>query len=135
MSHAMQRLLALLVVSACLVAADMALVHAGGFGPAQGSGGGGSGGLSGLGSTDNALVRTDGTSGDRVQGSTVTVDDSGGGALRVGTYTVATLPSASTAGAGTIVYVSNGAAGSPVLAFSDGTNWLRCDTLAAVSDE
>lgn len=121
MSHAMQRLLALLVVSACLVAADMALVHAGGFGPAQGSGGGGP--------KDTGLKRA---AAGVVQ---VTDGGSGGGALRVGTYTVATLPSASTAGAGTIVYVSNGAAGSPVLAFSDGTNWLRCDTLAAVSDE
>lgn len=35
------------------------------------------GALSGLGSTDNALVRTDGTGGDQVQGSSVTVDDSG----------------------------------------------------------
>jgi hypothetical protein len=58
---------------------------------------------------------------------------SGEGLFRTGTYTVATLPSAATAGAGTIAYVSNGAAGSPVLAFSDGTNWLRVDTLAAVS--
>ncbi|MHC4213985.1 MAG: hypothetical protein ACYSWP_11485 [Planctomycetota bacterium] len=45
-------------------------------------------------------------------------------------FTVATLPSAQTAG---IIYVSNGAAGSPVLAFSDGTNWKRSDTLANVS--
>lgn len=34
---------------------------------------------------------------------------------------------------GMVVYVSNGAAGNPILAFSDGTNWLRCDTLAAIS--
>lgn len=50
------------------------------------------------------------------------------GAIKVPTYTVATAPSASTAGAGTLIYVSNGAAGSAILAFSDGTNWKRSDT-------
>ena len=45
---------------------------------------------------------------------------------------VASLPAASGATAN-VCYCSNGAAGSPVLAFSDGTNWLRCDTLGAVS--
>lgn len=48
-------------------------------------------------------------------------------------YTVASAPSAATKGAGAAIYVSNGAAGSPCLAFSNGTNWLRCDTLAAIS--
>mgnify|MGYP003110466954 FL=1 len=46
------------------------------------------------------------------------------------TYTVASLPAVET---GTLIYVSNGAAGSPVVAFGDGSNWLRCDTRAAVS--
>lgn len=55
------------------------------------------------------------------------------GAIQVPTYTVAGAPSASTAGAGTVIYVSNGAAGSPVLAFSNGTNWLRVDTLATIA--
>ena len=50
------------------------------------------------------------------------------GAVKVPTYTVATAPSAATAGAGTIVYVSDGAAGSAILSFSDGTNWKRSDT-------
>jgi hypothetical protein len=50
------------------------------------------------------------------------------GDIKVPTYTVATAPSASSAGAGTLVYVSNGAAGSAILAFSDGTNWKRSDT-------
>lgn len=50
------------------------------------------------------------------------------GAIKVPTYTVANAPSASAAGAGTIIYVSNGAAGSAILAFSDGTNWKRSDT-------
>lgn len=46
-------------------------------------------------------------------------------------YTVATVPSASPAGQ--MIYVSNGAAGNPVMAFSNGSNWLRVDTLAAIS--
>lgn len=50
------------------------------------------------------------------------------GDIQVPTYTVATAPSAASAGAGTVVYVSNGAAGSAILAFSDGTNWKRSDT-------
>lgn len=45
---------------------------------------------------------------------------------------VADLPAAADY-EGHTVYCSNGAAGSPVLAFSDGTNWLRSDTLAAVA--
>lgn len=71
----------------------------------------------------------------------------GSGSLRVGaadvvdservfklrSYTVATVPSASTKGAGATIYVSNGAAGSPVMAFSNATSWLRCDTRAAIS--
>jgi hypothetical protein len=55
------------------------------------------------------------------------------GAIKVPTFTVATAPSAATAGAGTIIYVSNGAAGAPVLAFSNGTNFLRVDTLATIT--
>jgi hypothetical protein len=55
------------------------------------------------------------------------------GAIKVPTYTVATAPSAVTAGAGTLIYVSNGAAGSAILAFSDGTNWKRSDTGATIS--
>ncbi len=50
------------------------------------------------------------------------------GDIIVPTYTVASAPSAATAGAGTLVYVSNGAAGSAILAFSDGTDWKRSDT-------
>ena len=42
------------------------------------------------------------------------------GDIKVPTYTVANAPSAATAGAGTLVYVSNGAAGSAILAFSTG---------------
>ena len=50
------------------------------------------------------------------------------GDIKVPTYAVANAPSASSAGAGTVVFVSNGAAGSAILAFSDGTNWKRSDT-------
>jgi len=50
------------------------------------------------------------------------------GDIKLPTYTVANAPSAATAGAGTIVYVSNGAGGSPCVAISDGTNWKRPDT-------
>jgi len=55
------------------------------------------------------------------------------GDIQVPTYTVAGAPSASSAGAGTVIYVSNGAAGSAILAFSDGTNWKRSDTGGTIS--
>lgn len=51
--------------------------------------------------------------------------------IGLGVFTVATVPSATKVGA--LIYVSDGAAGSPVVAFSNGTNWLRVDTLAAIS--
>jgi hypothetical protein len=55
------------------------------------------------------------------------------GAIKLPTFTVATAPSAVTSGAGTMIFVSDGAAGSPVVAFSDGTDFLRVDTLAAIA--
>ena len=45
-------------------------------------------------------------------------------------YTVATVPSVVIGG---VIYVSDGAAGSPILAYGDGSDWLRSDTGAAVS--
>lgn len=45
-------------------------------------------------------------------------------------FTVATLPDVRESG---IIYVDDGAGGSPVLAFSDGANWLRSDTRATVA--
>ena len=46
-------------------------------------------------------------------------------------FTIATLPTPSTAYKRDVVYVSDGAgAGNAVLAFCDGTNWRRSDTLA-----
>ena len=53
------------------------------------------------------------------------------GPVNLGTFTVATAPT--TASTGSVAYFSNGAAGNPVLAFYNGTNWLRVDTLAAIS--
>jgi hypothetical protein len=54
------------------------------------------------------------------------------GSIKLPTYTVAAAPSAASL-AGTLIYVSNGAAGAAVVAFSDGTNWKRVDTLATIS--
>ena len=47
-------------------------------------------------------------------------------------YTVAGVPSASTAGAGATIYVSNESGGA-VPAFSDGTNWRRVTDRAVIS--
>lgn len=47
-------------------------------------------------------------------------------------FTVATVPSASSAGAGTMIYVSNESGGA-VPAFSDGTNWRRVTDRAIIS--
>jgi len=47
-------------------------------------------------------------------------------------FTVATVPDAAS-NEGKMIYVSNGAAGSPCLAYSDGTNWLRVLLGAAVA--
>lgn len=52
--------------------------------------------------------------------------------LTASEYTVATVPAAATH-KGRIIYVSNGAAGSPCLAYSNGTNWLRIAFGAAVA--
>jgi len=66
----------------------------------------------------------------------LTIDDNGHaafeGAVRPKGYTVATLPSAATADAGALAYVSD-EAGGPVLAFSDGTAWRRSTDRAVVS--
>jgi len=53
------------------------------------------------------------------------------GPVNLGVFTVATAPT--TSSAGSVAYFTNGAAGSPVLAFYNGTNWLRVDTLATIS--
>lgn len=48
-------------------------------------------------------------------------------------YTVATVPSASTMGAGSIIYVSDGNAGGDTVAVSDGTDWLNLVAGTAVA--
>jgi hypothetical protein len=54
------------------------------------------------------------------------------GVPRLPSFTVAGLPSAATAGAGALTFVSD-ATGGAVFAFSDGTDWRRADTSAVVS--
>lgn len=54
------------------------------------------------------------------------------GSMRLPTYTVAGVPSASTHGAGAMIYVSNESGGA-VVAFSDGTNWRRVTDRAVIS--
>lgn len=54
------------------------------------------------------------------------------GPVRMGSYTVATVPSAATMGAGATIYVSN-EVGGPVLAFSDGTAWRRVTDRAVIA--
>lgn len=48
------------------------------------------------------------------------------------TYTVATAPAAASYTGG-MIYLSDGAGGNPTSAVSDGTNWLRSDTLATAA--
>jgi len=55
-----------------------------------------------------------------------------GNLTKLRTYTVATVPAAAS-NARVLIYVSNGAAGAPIVAFSDGTNWKRLDTLANIA--
>ena len=45
------------------------------------------------------------------------------GDIKLPTFTVATAPSA-TGLTGTLIYVSNGLAGAPTVAVSDGTDWI-----------
>lgn len=55
-----------------------------------------------------------------------------GNLVKLRTYTVATVPAAAS-NPRCLIYVSNGAAGAPVIAFSDGTNWKRVDSLANIA--
>lgn len=47
------------------------------------------------------------------------------------TFTVATVPDAALNTGGQI-YVSNGRNGAPIIAFSNGTAWLRVDTAGVI---
>lgn len=49
------------------------------------------------------------------------------------TFTVATVPDA-TLSEGGMIYVADGKNGAPIIAFSNGTAWLRVDTAGAISD-
>lgn len=51
--------------------------------------------------------------------------------IATGQYSGTTLLATSNAGA--LVYVSNGASGNAIYAFSDGAEWLRVDTRVAVA--
>jgi hypothetical protein len=61
-------------------------------------------------------------------------DDAGISAawFKAKSYTVSGVPSASTAGAGAMIYVSDESGGA-VIAFSDGTNWKRVTDRATIS--
>ena len=52
------------------------------------------------------------------------------GAAKLPTYAVATAPSAVTAGAGPVIYVTDGRAGLPTVAVSDGTDWISSAGIA-----
>ncbi|HEV7257945.1 MAG TPA: DUF2793 domain-containing protein [Bosea sp. (in: a-proteobacteria)] len=54
------------------------------------------------------------------------------GPIKVKSYTVATLPSPSSVGAGAMAYASNESAG-PVMVFSDGASWRRVTDRAVAS--
>lgn len=49
------------------------------------------------------------------------------------TYTVATVPAVADFPIGTTIYVSNGLAGAPTLAVSNGTNWISSAGTAVAS--
>lgn len=55
------------------------------------------------------------------------------GAIRLPQYTVATVPTAASVGAGTIIYVSDGLSGAPTGAFTDGTTWFVDGSTVAIS--
>ena len=54
------------------------------------------------------------------------------GILQLQVFTVATAPDA-TKYTGCWIYVTDGNAGSPGMAYSNGTNWLNPDDLAAIA--
>ena len=53
--------------------------------------------------------------------------------LNLNPKTVAELNALSTKTLGDVAFCSNGAAGADCIAFYDGSNWKRCDTLATIS--
>ena len=55
------------------------------------------------------------------------------GTITLTSYTVTSANALAAKTAGKVIYVSNGANGSAVVAFGNGSAWLRCDTLGALS--
>ncbi|WP_299083056.1 hypothetical protein [uncultured Paraglaciecola sp.] len=53
--------------------------------------------------------------------------------VRAPEYTIATLPTPSADRKRDVAYVSDGASGAAVMAFCDGVNWRRLDTLATLA--
>ena len=72
----------------------------------------------------------DGVSVDTLNNMTASGSITAGGVIAPKAYTVATKP---TVVVGAMIYVSDGAAGSPIIAFGAGTKWLRCDTQAEIA--
>jgi len=70
---------------------------------------------------------------DTQQGGTVAWSVSNDTTLTIATGTRAGETLLATANEGVMVYTEDGATGNAVYAFSDGTNWLRMDTRAAVA--
>lgn len=64
---------------------------------------------------------------DRLKGIVVEGD-----IVQLSAYTVATVPAASSY-TGALIYVSNGNQGSPIVAYSDGTNWKCMDDNANIA--
>jgi len=73
---------------------------------------------------DNVFRVPEGTRNMEFFGNTKTL-----GVASVGVYTTANLPKPVLGG---VIYVTNGAGGLPVLAFSDGAAWFRSDTRAEI---
>lgn len=55
-----------------------------------------------------------------------------GDGVRLPTYTVSSLPSVPVTAEPAMIFVSDASGGS-IMAFSNGTNWLRCDTSAIIT--
>lgn len=91
--------------------------------------------------TDNTIAVFDGTDGKNVKHTEVSIDSNHnvtttgtvhGSLLKVNSYTVAALPSASVEGTGTIAHVTNDAGGH-TLAVSDGSDWINVSDGNAVA--